>query len=220
MKSIAIVALTLAAGGPVAAEQKSFSAKDVRTLIVQTQAGDIEVAAGGDEILVELTRPDVKRCEVEMTSQGGTVVLRAEGRERGWFGGETCRAGFRIRVPAALAVEVESVSGRLKLSGTAALVRARSVSGDLRLEGLRGEADVESISGDIRLSWATAPKAGDVRVKTISGNVRLGLPAGASARAELSSLSGETTNQLGDQGDSRLELSASSISGDIRVERL
>ena len=80
---------------------------------------------------------------------------------------------------------------------------------------------VGSTSGDVRVNRCCGS---DIAVRSISGDVRVGLPSGIRVEAEISTLSGRASlpepAPSSDQGDRRpVRLHLKTVSGDIRVER-
>jgi len=127
-------------------------------------------------------------------------------------------------------VEIDAVSGDVKLSAGGELrLRARTVSGDVqaragRLTGLL----LATTSGDLSLAGELDPD-GQHRIETVSGDTLLALAGGA--RVELSSVTGDLRSEVAHRsegsrnrrvvilGDGRATLTASSMSGDIRIVR-
>jgi len=109
----------------------------------------------------------------------------------------------------------KSVSGDVEVTAASAPGRAKSVSGEVRLEGVSGDVeagsvsgtitvrgdavsrvDLETTSGDIRLDAGLAKDA-RVTAKTMSGTVNLVLPAATAADFEVTTFSGNITNDFG-----------------------
>lgn len=139
-------------------------------------------------------------------------------------------------------VEVDSVSGPIDLVGTATRahlqtvsgnIRARGVGGKLRFETVSGdisadnrsyrELDASTVSGSIELRGMPEPAA-RVSVESMSGDVRLYLPAVISASLRASSFSGSIRSDFGtverpDHGPgSRLDATSGSGEGRVKIE--
>jgi DUF4097 and DUF4098 domain-containing protein YvlB len=146
----------------------------------------------------------------------------------------------------------ENVSGDLDLLLDTPQVSAESVSGDLLLRGaLTGEVEVESVSGNIivastrlrRLAVSSVSGDADLRIgldaggsvtaDTVSGTLKLVLPAGTGARLHAESFSGYIRSPVGhvDEedhgpgssldarlGDGKGEVRMESFSGDIVIQ--
>jgi hypothetical protein len=147
-------------------------------------------------------------------------------------------------------VSAKSISGDITLDGVTGSVDAKTVSGDLEARGLDGEITFNSVSGhltlaDSALGHLDAKTAsgrvtadidlrdgGGLRVTTISGDVAVRLPSGASARVDLRSTSGrvhsgfEPTSRPSGRGPAVMSatlgsgsasLSVTSMTGDVTL---
>jgi len=138
--------------------------------------------------------------------------------------------------------DVKTVSGEVEVTAANAPGRAKSVSGDVTLKGVAGAVEASSVSGKVSVTGGTisnvelettsgsisldAGLAKDARVeaKTVSGEVKLILPAHVGADFEVTTFSGDITNDFGqparrtsDYGPGK-ELSFSVGGGGARVE--
>jgi DUF4097 and DUF4098 domain-containing protein YvlB len=115
-------------------------------------------------------------------------------------------------------VVVGSIGGRLV---------ATLKSGDLNINEVGGDAEVQSASGDVTIRRC---EGSTVTVRTLSGDIHLGLPSGIRVDPEISTLSG--TVSLPDRGGTysaagspptaqrrSVKVRLRSVSGDIRIER-
>ncbi|MGH8040882.1 MAG: DUF4097 family beta strand repeat-containing protein [Rudaea sp.] len=154
-------------------------------------------------------------------------------------------------------LDIDSVSGDVKiaatgLDATAARAHVQTVSGDIQATGLAGRIKLETVSGNIRcacgsvrdLDTGTVSGDADVRVnpvanarlhlESMSGGIRLHLPAVLSARIDASSFSGDIASDFGKvqeaghgpgssmnatvgNGDARIQVQ--SFSGDIQLRK-
>lgn len=117
------------------------------------------------------------------------------------------------------AVSLSTASGDVFATEIDGMVEARLASGDLRIETARGEVRASTASGDVRIGRF---EGSDLSVKSVSGDVVVGVPSGTQAELDLSSFSGAV--RLPDRRDGGGEgrvvrLAAKSISGDIVIER-
>jgi DUF4097 and DUF4098 domain-containing protein YvlB len=85
-------------------------------------------------------------------------------------------------------VTVQTVSGDLRLRAPAKLTKVNSVSGDLRMAGLQGKLSVETVSGNVELDGG---KFSELRLKSISGDLRLDVAFADAAEVVGETLSGE-----------------------------
>lgn len=210
MRSLAILLLAgAAASAPAWAGSKTFGAAGIVSLIIETEAGDVAVEAGGPEIKVEVTKPDAEKCRVTMAPDGGRLVLRAERLKVRWFG-KGCDSGFRVTAPPTLRVELATVSGDSKIAGMRGGLDLNSVSGAAKLKEIVGTLNLNTTSGEIE-GEVSAERA---KIKTISGDVRL---AGLTGGATVDSVSGQL-RLVWNGAPPAGEVKVDTVSGDIELE--
>ena len=107
-------------------------------------------------------------------------------------------------------VEIDSVSGDVQLAGAAAKLDVNSVSGDVRVDKVGAKASAQTVSGDVRLHGGPFR---DVSVETVSGDISLTGAMADKVKAKLHSMSGDI--HLGMDGSPQAALDATSFSGDI-----
>ncbi|MFI5729733.1 DUF4097 family beta strand repeat-containing protein [Kribbella sp. NPDC051587] len=112
-------------------------------------------------------------------------------------------------------VKLDLTSGDVSIRNLAGRLQVKGNSGDIDAEGLRGGAvEVETSSGDIGLDLA---EANDVQVKGTSGDVDITAPGGY--RVTTDTRSGDVENNLGNDTAGTHSLSATTVSGDIELDR-
>jgi hypothetical protein len=107
-------------------------------------------------------------------------------------------------------VDVRSVHGN---------VTVRTASGDLHIGDVDGSVDVTGVSGDIRIG---ALAVGSVQVRSVSGDIAVGVVPDIDVRLDVVSTTGDVSSDLdasGGGGGADLEITASSVSGDIAITR-
>ncbi len=113
-----------------------------------------------------------------------------------------------VRLDSAARLEVNNVSGQVRADSVGGDASFTTVSGDVTVREVVGRLSASTTSGDLRISSAgddveIGTTSGDVRVdraggasvsvKSISGDVIIGLPAGIRVQPDISTLSGRTT---------------------------
>lgn len=117
---------------------------------------------------------------------------------------------------------VNTVSGDARIGAARGEVAANTVSGDLELGEAHRDVTAQTVSGDQRLR---SIRAGEIRLKSVSGDVAVGVLSGTRLFIDASSTSGEVTSELavGDtpaEGDgTKADLRVKTVSGDIAVTR-
>nr|WP_246400770.1 DUF4097 family beta strand repeat-containing protein [Jiangella mangrovi] len=159
----------------------------------------------------------VDTCDdVRLTTGSGDVYVN-----------ECAAAGIRtgsgeIRLGAAGgSVDLESGSGGIEVEQPLGDGRVSAASGDVRVHTVDGRVELKTASGDITVHRAVE---GDLRARSASGEVSVGIVAGTAAHLDVSSISGSIRSELDSadapaESDRTLLLSVSTVSGGVRLRR-
>jgi DUF4097 and DUF4098 domain-containing protein YvlB len=109
-------------------------------------------------------------------------------------------------------VRVKTGSSSIRVDHAAGEVRVASVSGKVRIKDAHALASVRTVSGTIELGLSAA---GGALVETVSGTVRITVPAGVHPATRLKTVSGKRRVDC-DAGDD-VDITARSVSGDLLV---
>jgi DUF4097 and DUF4098 domain-containing protein YvlB len=116
------------------------------------------------------------------------------------------------------------VSGDVGVERIDAPLTTRAVSGDITVGTIAAELGVSTTSGDVDLKGV---QAGEVRVQTVSGDVRVGIARGTRVWVDAASVSGDLGSELGLEGEEAtgepegevVPLHVKTVSGDVAVVR-
>ncbi|HVF05312.1 MAG TPA: DUF4097 family beta strand repeat-containing protein [Frankiaceae bacterium] len=206
----------------------------------------------GDRLVVEVPRRNgaffgrepAVRVEVRVPHGSGlsfrtaSADVTATGR-LGEVRGKT--ASGDVRVTEAAAVRVETASGDLRIDTVAGDAELRSASGDVAVERAGGAVAASVVSGDLRVGTAerggsfsavsgdvevSAILAGDVDLRTVSGDVTLGIAAGARVHVDVTTVSGDLRSEVelsdapvADADGPLVAVRGRTVSGDLRVRK-
>jgi Toastrack DUF4097 len=122
------------------------------------------------------------------------------------------------------AAAADSASGDIAIGSSAADLTADTASGDVTVERAAGSVRVRSASGDVRVG---SVRRGTADLVTVSGDVRVGIPAGTSVWLDVATASGKTRSDLDHSGAqppangaADLNVRVSTASGDIELRRV
>lgn len=224
-------AAALASGTPI--NELRNVAADARISISNVK-GEVKVTAWErNQVQVTGTLGEgAKRLAVE--GDAHDLRIKVEGPEKsGWFSwGSDSRMGptdLDVRVPRGVALKVDVVSAPIGVSGLAGgAVEVNTVSGRVRLDARSPAVSVDSVSGDVELSApvqkanvetvsgnvAIPSVAGSAEVQTVSGGIRVG--GGPLQSGEVSTVSGDIALGVGLAADGRLHVET--MSGDVRLD--
>ena len=120
------------------------------------------------------------------------------------------------------AANINTASGDIKLGYIAGDLAVKAASGDVTVSEARGDATISTASGDQRIE---AVSAGKVDLKSMSGDIKIGIRQGSNVWVDARAMSGDLSSEvtLGDEPPAEdaplVELRAVSMSGDIDVVR-
>ena len=117
--------------------------------------------------------------------------------------------------------QVTSVSGDLELQRVGGRLTATTASGDVRVGHLSGDAEIGTTSGDVRIDRFDGSAA---TIRSVSGDVELGLPSGIRVEPDLATVSGrarlpEPTTGTRAEPRRTVRLAVKTVSGDITLSR-
>lgn len=217
------------------------------SITVDSSGDDVEIARFGSTVTVEYRRPSrfrgrAVRLVAEVPDgtdvEAGTASARI--RLHGSLGAVRLKtASGDVEVASADRIDVSTVSGSLRVDSVGADAACRSVSGscrvarvggrwsasstsgNLRSDRVGGDVDVVTTSGDVRIDRC---EGDDVNIRSVSGNIRVGLPTGIKVDADISTYTGRTVlpdpvPAPSDAPRRQVRLRLQSVSGDLLVER-
>lgn len=197
--------------------------------------GPIQVRLG-DEVEVRVTCPpgtdlDLSGAATEVTTTGelgevrvktisGDVSLESSHRKL-----EVKTASGDVALAGVVGdASVVTVSGEIEIGRIAGSLSGRSVSGDVGVRSLDGQLLLSTTSGDVSVR---AVEGGELRVQSVSGDVRLGIARGTRVWIDATSISGDLQSDLGigsdepaaDEGRPIVPLYVKTVSGDVSIGR-
>ncbi|HUG64247.1 MAG TPA: DUF4097 family beta strand repeat-containing protein [Gaiellaceae bacterium] len=188
---------------------------DFECRITCPPGADLDVAGGSTDL-----RADGDLGAVSVRSASGDIQLESA---RGDVQVKTASGDVSVGAVSAEASLV-TVSGDLHVERVDAALTARAVSGDVTIGALSGVLGLSTTSGDVDIKAVTG---GDVRVQTVSGDVRIGIARGTRTWIDATSVSGDLASELGLEdhepaetpGDTVVPLRVKTVSGDVSVVR-
>lgn len=235
----AVVECRPAAGGHVVAIKvprvhgMRFVRRNAVTVRVELPEGaDVKVVVGSADI--EVTGPIGK---ADLTSASGDIVTddvasgasakTASGNVTlGAVGGDlraqTASGDLRCSSVAGPAT-FTTASGDLEIGAAGSRVEVKATSGNVRLGELAHGARIVNVSGDVRV---LALGEGDLRVRSVSGDVTVGVAQGVDLHVDVETMSGAVHSEIDlDESpapvrrDVRVDLSVRSVSGNVDIGR-
>lgn len=170
---------------------------------LRSGSGDVNVEELGADAVVETGSADIRvgaaGGDLRVKSGSGDVEIRHLSQS----------------------AQISTGSGDVLLGTSEHQAVVKSGSGDVRVNDAHTDLSVTTASGDLAVDLI---RAGAVRAKAVSGDVTVGVPAGIPVWTDISCVTGRVTSALEgagepDEGQDYIEVRATTVSGDIRLEQ-
>ena len=181
-------------------------------LRVDGRLGETSVRSGSGDVRIEELAADSR---VETGSGDVTVdVVRGRLQVRSGSGEVTLD---RVHAP----VQVATGSGDVVVVSADGPVTVKSGSGDARVRETSRDVSLTTASGDVVVDLA---HRGQVSAHNVSGDIRVGVPAGLPVWTDVTTMSGNVRSDLEGAGEPAegqdfLELRARTVSGNVHLEQ-
>ncbi len=190
-------------------------------LEVKSESADISATGTYAELVVSTGSGEVQVGDVtgsaKLKSGSGTISAGVVGKALMISTGSGNVKVDAVSHTAALSVG----SGDIRIGELAGETVTKTGSGDVEVDRLAGTLVTKSGSGDLVVRRATS---GSVKANGASGDITIGIDQGTAAWLDVSTLTGKVRQEL-DQteapvdGQQRVEITAHTVSGDLRVYR-
>ena len=189
----------------------------VTDLAVRIVAGHVDVVTVDDPQAARVEVTDIEDAPLQVSIENGVLTIQHEKVNwdgiLGWLRSdrklERRRAVVSVAVPQSCSTRVGVVSANAVIAGLTGRVRVRCVSGEITLDEVAGEVDVESVSGDIEARNLN----GEMTLRTVSGG--LTVVDGKSGQVKAKSVSGDVALDL--HPEERVDIDVTTVSGDVTV---
>ena len=210
-------------------EVRAFDAQHV-TVDLESHHADLwEISRFGDTVAIHAPRRrSGKSARLSLQLPTGTNIridaASADMVMHGTLGDVRVRtASGDLRADDVERIDFGSASGDVKVRTVTGRVVASTASGDVRADRVGGDCQCGTASGDVRIDRCDGDA---IDVKTVSGNIQLGLPAGIRVDPDIATLSGRTRMPTprpavaGDTPRRNVRVRLRAVSGDITIERV
>ncbi len=223
---------------------KSFRVESGGKLLLDSDAGSIEVSSGGmDQVRVDVERElkgrsdqdadqELKQLRMDIRQEGNDVYIHAR-RPEDRFGpnwGSRLRLRFVVLVPDKYNLDLRTGGGSITVNDLEGTVQARTLGGSLNFGHIKGSVNGETSGGAISLEGSTGPVAvktsgGSIRIGRVNGPVKAHTSGGGikveevQGRIEATTLGGSVEATLTRQPEGDCELSTSGGSIHARLSR-
>jgi hypothetical protein len=189
--------------------EKKYDLAGIRKVRVQNINGPIQVESSGDQLVIVAVKKvksssdtDIlKETEIRVTKSGSTIEVETILPKRGHFfqwslfgRSGSADVAYQVTLPAALALEAETVNGRLTATNRAGDLVLSTVNGGVRVDGHDGPLKVNTVNGSVEVSFAGPMR--QASVETVNGSVTVTCARESSIRCTLQTTNGRIQSQF------------------------
>ena len=139
-------------------------------------------------------RLDEARIEVE--TSGDSVHIRTRYPE-GHNNNNPATVTYELHVPRVARLDsINLVNGSLDVSQVSGDIVTSLVNGSTKVHDLAGRADLSAVNGSINAYYKSLDNVKDIRLKSVNGAIRLGLPSSPNADVSVSTVNGGITTDF------------------------
>ena len=224
--------------------EKSYELTGVRKVRLQNVNGAVNIESGGEHLKV-LAIKTVKRAsdadilketEIRVTKTGSSIeietILPRQGRFFQWafFGrSSSAEVSYQVTLPPGVAVEAETVNGRIAVSKRTGDLVVSTVNGTVKVDGQDGPLKVNTVNGSVEVTFAGAMR--QASLETVNGSVTVTCAKDSSIRCALQTTNGRIQSEFpvtiegkwgpkearGSINGGKESLAVETVNGDVRL---
>ena len=201
--------------------EESFLLQKTGSFSLNNVAGDIMVYSWDKEEVKMVATKSISswgtsdpeelldNIEIEIASQPKNLKINTRYPVLSWI--KNARVDYQIWIPEVTNVQLESVSGTIRMEDHLNRVYAKTVSGNIKLNNIKGNVEVKTVSGKV----SARQIKGDVRASSVSGNLTFRDSEGN--LSYLHTTSGDIEAELAAIDKDAFDMSLTTVSGDISL---
>ena len=175
------------------------------TLRLKSFSGRVTISASDQpEVVIDAvrraTREQLDRIKLDIRSEGSTVAVDANRRDRSWFDwtgrNNVVETDFDIKVPRRTNLDISVFSAPVDVQGVEGSYHVRTFSSQVRLSDVVGAVHAQSFSGSVDIRTKEWQDNQTINVDTFSGSVQLHVPDRAYGTVHFNSFSGRLSAEL------------------------
>jgi hypothetical protein len=224
--------------------EKTYELTGVRKVRLQNVNGPVSIESGGEHLKVVAVKTvkrgsdsDVlKDTEIRVTKTGSSIeietILPKQGRFFQWslFGRSgSAEVSYQITLPAGVAMEAETVNGRIGASKRTGDLVLSTVNGTVKVDGQDGPLKVNTVNGSVEVTFASAMR--QASLETVNGSVTVTCAKDSSIRCSLQTTNGRIQSEFpvtiegkwgpkearGSINGGKESLAVETVNGDVRL---
>ena len=161
------------------------------------------------------TQKALDNATIAIDSAASSISIRTKYPESNHHR-DSASVEYTLRVPRhARLSAVETVNGSVEINGVTGDVKISSVNGRVKAENLTGEARLSTVNGAVNASFDKLEGTPSISLHTVNGNISLAIPETSNAEFSASTLRGGISSDFGNSPARRGHGIGGSVSGRI-----
>ena len=199
----ALMALTAAASAEVTAEfHRTFTLPANGRVSLENLNGNVTIT-GWDRNEVQIdavkkanSQQKLDEAKIEVEASNDAVHIRTKYPE-GHTNNNPATVTYEVHVPRNARLDgIDLVNGSLTVSQFGGNLKANLVNGSSNIHDLAGRTDLSSVNGSVNAFYRSLNNVTEIRLKSVNGAVKLGLPASPNADVSVSTVNGGITTEF------------------------
>ena len=248
-----LAAVLVVAEGPVRAAEdreerieKTFDLSGIQKVRVQNVNGPVRIdswenptlslvavkKAKGSNAAETLAQTDVKIQKTATTIEIETVLPKNRSWSFFWWWGQaSAEVSYELKLPPSVAVQVETVNGRIVAERRSGPLVLNTVNGSIRVSGQEGQVRANTVNGSVDVTFAGAARKSNL--ETVNGSVTVTAARDSSIRYNLQTVNGRIRSEFadlkvegkwgpkearGELNGGREALSVETVNGEVRLQ--
>lgn len=250
--AVALAALLVTAAGPARADdreeriEKTLELTGIQKVRVQNVNGPVRVEswenptlwlvavkrAKGSDAAETLAETEVKIQKTASTIEIETVLPKNRSWSFfSWWGRASADVSYELKLPPGVAVQVETVNGRITAERRSGSLVLNTVNGSIRVSGQEGQVRANTVNGSVEVTFAGTARKSDL--ETVNGSVTLTAARDSSIRYNLQTVNGRIRSEFadlkvegkwgpkearGELNGGRESVSVETVNGEVRLQ--
>lgn len=153
--------------------------------------------AKGSNAAETLARTDVKIQKTATTIDIETVLPKDRSWSFfSWWGRPSAEVSYELKLPSAVAVQAETVNGRIVAERRSGSLVLNTVNGSIRVSGQEGPVRANTVNGSVEVTFSGAARKSDL--ETVNGSVTVTAARDSSIRYNLQTVNGRIRSEFAD----------------------
>ena len=182
--------------------EQSYELKGIEKIRVQNVNGPVRISTWDKDTLHltavkkargTATEETLRATEIRVTKTGASIEIETILPKKKtvfwfWHNTQSAEVSYELQLPANMAIDIETVNGRISTEKRSGSVSLSTVNGSVRVDSQTGPLKVNTVNGSVEATFSGAMKQAEL--ETVNGSVTVSCAKDSSIRYELQTVNG------------------------------